>query len=247
MPPDGSRDNDHKLSDTEQVSIIVITHSDHEEELQRMLASLPKGVEVCIVQTVESDMDFFQIDDTFEHEGNEFRTGTWYYKNFSFAKARNHSIDLATNDWCMWMDSDDYLLPQFHDDVKDLVKLPPGVGGVQMGCFGVQTPYEAGQKFEYYAVPHLRAFRKSTGARFKGLVHEQIQPQLETMKYHIAMSSIMIAHMGYVATREQLQARFERNVKLMAAQLATSDFMREYYLRMMQNQLFTLNDLKGNQ
>jgi hypothetical protein len=230
---------------TEHISVIVITHAGHEEELGRMLASLPKGIEVCIVNTVQSDMDYFQIDDCFEHEGNDFRTGTWYYKNFSFSKARNHSIDLATNDWCMWMDSDDYLLPQFHDDVKDLVNLPLGVGGVMMGCFGSQLPYNKGDKTEYYAVPHLRAFRKSTGARFNGLVHEQIQPQIEAARFHITTSSIMIAHMGYIATRDEMQARFERNVRLLSAQLATSDYLRDYYMQMLQNQLFTLNDLKG--
>lgn len=232
---------------TEQISVIVITHAGHEEELGRMLASLPKGIEVCIVNTVESDMDYFQIDDVFDHDGNDFRTGTWYYKNFSFSKARNHSIDLATNDWLVWMDSDDWLLPQFQNDLKDLVTLPKGVGGVMMGCFGCQLPYAAGEKTEYYAVPHLRAFRKSTGVRFNGLVHEQIQPQLEAARWHITTSSIMIAHMGYIATREQLHARFERNVKLLSAQLATSDYMRDYYMRMLQNQLFTINDLKGNQ
>jgi hypothetical protein len=231
------------MSDT--ISVIVITHSEHESELKSMLASLPSGIEVCIVQTVESDMDYFQIDDCFEHEGNECRTGTWYYKNFSFSKARNHSIDLATNDWCVWMDSDDYLLPQFHDDLKDLVNLPPGIGGVMMGCFGSQSPYNKGEKTEYYAVPHLRAFRKSTGARFNGLVHEQIQAQLENARYQVVTSNIMIAHMGYMATREQMGKRFERNVQLLAAQVATSDYMRDYYLACLQRALFTLNDYKG--
>jgi len=227
---------------TEQISVIVITHAGHSEELPKMLASLPKGIEICIVETVESDMDYFQIDDVFEHEGNDYRTGTWYYKNFSFAKARNHSIDLATNDWCVWMDSDDYLLPQFQDDLKDLVKLPKGVGGVTMGCFGSQTPYNPGEKTEYYAIPHLRAFRKSTGVRFTGLVHEQVQPQLEAALFTIVTSSIMIAHMGYIATREDMLARFERNVKLLSAQVATSDHAKEYYLQMLQRALFTLND-----
>jgi hypothetical protein len=230
----------------EQVSVIVITHSDHEEELRGMLASLPKGIEICIVNTIESDMDYFQIDDVFEHEGNDYRTGTWYYKNFSFAKARNYSIDLATNDWCVWMDSDDYLLPQFKDDLKDLVNLPLGVGGVMMGCFGSQPPYNKGEKTEYYAVPHLRAFRKSTGARFNGLVHEQILPQIENARFFVTTSNIMIAHMGYIASREKMQARFERNVRLLSAQLATSDYLRDYYAKMLQNQLYTLNDLKGN-
>jgi hypothetical protein len=43
-----------------------------------------------------------------------------------------------------------------------------------------------------------------------------------------------------------MQARFERNVRLLSAQLATSDYLRDYYAKMLQNQLFTLNDLKGN-
>jgi len=52
----------------------------------------------------------------------------------------------------------------------------------------------------------------------------------------------MIAHMGYIATREDMLARFERNVKLLSAQVATSEYAQDYYLQMLQRALFTLND-----
>jgi hypothetical protein len=78
--------------------------------------------------------------------------------------------------------------------------------------------------------------------RFTGLVHEQVQPQLEAALFTIVTSSIMIAHMGYIATREDMLARFERNVKLLSAQVATSDHAKDYYLQMLQRALFTLND-----
>ena len=211
-----------------------------------MLASLPKGIEVCIVMTEKSDMDHFQLDDYFEHDGNDFRTATWYYKNFSFSKARNYSIEMATNDWCVWMDSDDVLLSHCKDELLKLNDLPRGVGGVFFGCFGVQAPYIEGKNHEYYAVPHLRAFRKSTGARFRGLVHEQILPQIEDAKFQTTTSSILIAHLGYNESREKLIARFERNATLMAGQLATSDYSRPYYERMLANQLNMLNEIRGN-
>jgi glycosyltransferase involved in cell wall biosynthesis len=87
-------------------------------------------------------------------------------QNFSFSKARNHSIDLATNDWLVWMDADDYLLPQFQDDLKDLVNLPKGVGGVTMGCFGSQTPYNPGEKQSITPFPTFGPFgnRRACGS-----------------------------------------------------------------------------------
>lgn len=228
------------------ISFIVITHEPDADNLARMIDSLPTGVEVCIVQTRKGDKDELTQHDDFEDGGRFFRFAEWtYVRLFNFARARNHSAALATNDWVFWIDSDD-ILPTFsHEAVLDIPTLPPGVGGVECGCFGIQPAYKAGEQTGYYHVPHLRAYRKSTGAKWQGLVHEQILPQIEQARFTVVKSTIMVAHMGYVLDRQGMIAKVERNIELLSVQLAHDTYCRDYYQTMLKNQLFTLHDLRG--
>lgn len=203
---------------------------------------------MCIVYTEPAETEALsEITEETTEEGTRFRLRTWKYKagRFSFSTARNHSIDLATNDWLFYVDSDDLLHKEYFSDIQSLRNLPPGVGGVECCCAGYQPAYNPGHRGQYYGLPSLRIFRKSTGARFRGLVHEQIGPQLELLRYTIVQSAILVSHTGYVADRETLQSKIERNVNLLCAQLATSDYCREYYVEQLRNQIFTLHDIKG--
>jgi len=234
---------------TPVLSVAVITRKEDTEHLLRMIDSLPSGVEVAIVSTEKvnraEDEGYFPSEEFEIVNDRLIKTAVWRYRKFSFAKARNHSIELCSSEWIIWMDSDDVLLHTHKAEFLSVVNLPAGVGGVEMNVCGYQPPYKEGERGAQYCIPHLRAFRKSSGALFGGFVHEQIAPQIIERQYKIVQSSILIAHLGYVCTVEEMTNKIERNVELLIAQLAFSDYSREYYLTMLKNQLFTLHDIKG--
>lgn len=231
--------------DAHKISFIVITQASDSDKLERMLKSLPKRVEVCIVVTEKSDRDFFEIDGEFINDERIYRLATWQYKQFSFATARNHSLSLATNDWCIWIDSDDLLLEHQHEDILAIQKLPIGIGGVQFGCFGYHAPWETFEGGQYYAATHLRAFRKSSGVQFRGIVHEQIQPQIEAVELKIITSQILVLHTGYATNKAELNARLQRNLSLLKLQVATSDYLQGYYEAQLAKTITTIHELKG--
>ncbi len=232
----------------ETISVIVITREEDIPLMHRMIGTLPSGVEVSIVITKQADVESFELMEGYEDGGRTFKVGVWSYVKFNFSKARNYSIELASNEWLLWMDSDDMMLDfQREEIVPLLIAQPSGVGGVKMVCTGVQPAYKQGEEAAPYSVWHCRAFRKSSGAIFRGLVHEQIIPQIEIKRFTIVQSSIIIAHMGYVCTKEEMIAKVERNVRLLSAQVGLSDYCLEYYEVMLKNQLFTLHDMKGIQ
>jgi len=228
-----------------QLSFIVITTEADAVMLDRMMASLPKYVEVCIVVTEKSDTEEYTIDGEYSDNDRIIRLARWKYKQFSVAKARNYSIDLASYDWCVWMDSDDVLVTEHHKDVLQIPKLEAGIGGVEFGCAGFHSPVESGAEGEYYAAPHLRAFRKSLGARFRGLVHEQIRPQIEACKMHVLRSHIMVLHLGYMTHRAAMIQKVKRNLDLLKLQVATSDYLPEYYEERLAKTVTTYHEIKG--
>ena len=234
------REKCHKLS------FLVITTAQDAVMLPRMLASLPRRVEICIVLNEKSDADEFTVDGEYTEDDRIVRIATWKYKQFSFAKARNYSIELASYEWCIWIDSDDVLLTHQHPDILKIPNVERGIGGIEFGCVGYHSPIESMDGGEYYAAAHLRAFRKSDGVRFRGFVHEQLRPQIEAQKMGILRSQLMVVHLGYCASENLLRSKIERNLSLLKMQCAVDrEFLPNYYEHMLAKTITTYHELKG--
>lgn len=83
-----------------------------------------------------------------------------------FAKARNFALSKCGYDWCFFVDSDEILTQEAIDVINDL-KANDFYGHKAYWC---ENPTET-----YYA-PRLELFDKSYGFKFKGAVHEYIDP-----------------------------------------------------------------------
>ena len=233
-------------------SFACITCQQDAHYLEDMIASLPKGVELVIVNTIpckddEEESIVLRFDG--ETDGRHTRVADYHYKRWRFDKARNVSIDLCQREWVMWIDSDDRLVPSYHDQLLSITQgVSACVGGVTMGCFGFQPPYEEGKRGAYYATPHLRIFRRSIGAKFRGIVHEQIDAQITEAGFVVVESDVPIIHIGYVTDTKTLLGKMRRNVSLLCQQIATDpDYLTEYYRKALTNNLQTLNELEGLQ
>jgi glycosyltransferase involved in cell wall biosynthesis len=136
-----------------------------------------------------------------------------------FDAARNHTVDLATKDWIMWIDADEslehpenlhkylrqncfdgYAIPQHHVGVE-----PLGVSKTDLPC---------------------RLFRNRLGIRFFGMVHEHPEREMnkgisgeglgsEGGRAAVAvLPDVSILHTGY-STEKIRRERFNRNFPLM--------------------------------
>lgn len=233
------------------LSFAVITQESDAHYLPDMMASLPHSVEVVIVNTIkcksgEEERTILRVDSTIQ-DGRTIRVADYHYTRWSFARARNVSIDLCRREWVFWLDSDDRLVPSTHEQILAVSELSPCVGGVVMGCFGYQPPYEDGKRGAYYATPHLRIFRRSTGANFRGIVHEQIDSQITGAGYTVVECAAPVLHVGYEIDVLTMIGKLERNVSLLCQQLALDpDYLPQYYRGALTSNLATLNDMKGN-
>ena len=132
-----------------------------------------------------------------------------------FDAARNATLDRARGDWVLWIDADEEL-----------------EYGARLLKFLQPNPYEA------YSVAHVhlateppgvlqmdypcRVFRRASGLRFLGVVHEhpsysETQPPRHVM---LLPDSIAVMHTGYATEQVRLE-RFRRNITLMQRDMAT--------------------------
>lgn len=90
-----------------------------------------------------------------------------------FSKARNFSLEQATQDFCLWLDADDVIDPEYRPGFLELKEtLPPHTDVVML-------PYHAA--FDEGGQPTLtyyreRLLRRRAGLRFSGAVHEAVAP-----------------------------------------------------------------------
>ncbi|MBK7034678.1 MAG: hypothetical protein IPI24_14130 [Ignavibacteria bacterium] len=203
--------------------VVIASMSDMHEHLQGMMRTLPPNAEVCILVNEEGDQ--YALSDIDEKTTGTMviRSRKWTYPKgqFSFADARNLAHEMATHDWCFWMDCDERL-PEFqHHGIREAaLTFGGGIGGVMGGqaslstaniIMGVDTEHMG----DYMNIRQCRMYRRSTGAKWEGHCHEQIYNSIREAGYTVRASTITIVHNGYSISRETLLAKIRRNITLL--------------------------------
>ncbi len=133
-----------------------------------------------------------------------------------FAKARNVSLDLATGDWVLILDADEFLAsggPQLRAAAEDPrllaaeLQIENELGDGEVGTFAA-----------------ARFFRRLSDIRFEGRIHEQVAPlilQRCTREPHWKTRQLdtTIRHTGYVPEVFERRGKAERNVRLLETAL----------------------------
>jgi len=230
------------------LSVYCITRKEDVRYLKGMIDSLPRGIELVIVNTVHGKETSLVLDREEMVDGRWVRFATYHYTSWHFANARNAALELCTKSWCWWMDTDDRLHPYHHATLLDIPNLPAGIGGVMCGCYGYQPPYEDGKRGSFYAVVHCRAHRNHPDIRWRGAVHEQIDPQINDLGYKVVEANIAVIHEGYVTDRDTMTAKMGRNVLLLCQQLRDErDYLPDYYIDAIARNSATYIDMKRSQ
>lgn len=183
---------------------------DEEQYLPDCLANAKPFVdEIIIVDTGSTDRTV--------EIANAFGARLFHEKwRNDFAAARNASLRYATGDWILVLDADERLptdsgkLMRRLLDASDVaayrMKLQcPTHGGDAMGTIPIKWP--------------PRLFRNRIGAGYEGIVHECLLPSLRG-KGRIVYSNVTLDHLGYLQSREAMQAKATRNLRLLERQVA---------------------------
>lgn len=126
-----------------------------------------------------------------------------------FDAARNRSIENATGDWILWLDSDEILV---HPENVVKYMRNNGFDGYAIAQHHYSAQPVGIQKTD---IP-CRFFRNHRGVKFYGVVHEHPEKVMnEGVGFVNLVFDVCIAHQGYT-TENIRRGRFKRNIPLLA-------------------------------
>lgn len=150
-----------------EISLCMIVKNE-EKVLARCLESVRELVDEIVIADTGSEDRTVEIARQY--------TGLVYeipWKD-DFAWARNFSFSKAGREYCMWLDADDVISPENREKFLASKKRMDGTEDVVMMKYGMNEGPDGVPSFSYY---RERILKNHRGFRWKGRVHEAIEPR----------------------------------------------------------------------
>ena len=182
------------------LSIIV---KNEERYLRDCLKSVEEVVdEIVLVDTGSTDKTIAIA--------KEFNTKVFNYKwNDDFSAARNFALEHSSGDWILYLDADERLQASSKNEILNLTK----TNSKAAYYCKVKSIDEVNGRPS--VMNYVRLFPNDKSVRFEGRVHEQIEASLIEKNYQIKDSTIVIDHLGYNLSNEELKQKAARNLILL--------------------------------
>ncbi len=173
-----ARENFERLSQRRTLSACIIAR-DEAAHIGRCLESAcAVADQVVVVDTGSRDTTI----DIARRYGVTLGHFTWCD---DFAAARNASLELATGDWILWLDADDYLLPADREKIIRAKSLVPDVG------LYATLVNEGGEETRFR---QLKMFPNRPDIRFEQPVHESVLGALRRAGLELRPTDIQVCH-----------------------------------------------------
>jgi len=192
------------LRNRQTISACMIVKNE-EELLPQCLNSIRNWVDEIIVVDTGSTDRTVEIAESF---GARVFHQEWT-KDFSFH--RNYSIDQATGDWIFIIDADEEFVE------NDLASLRRSLSQDKYRIISINVynlDQDTGQVTSF--LPSVRFFRRDAEFRYDGIVHNQLQYDLDE---EILRLGIRLNHYGYNLSAEKMQRKMARSRELLEKQL----------------------------
>jgi glycosyltransferase involved in cell wall biosynthesis len=164
----------------------------------------------------------------------------------SFSVARNHSFDLASGDYIMWLDGDEHIAD---DDqwrkLRNVLREKDDIAGIQLM---VRNLVPDNQLLEGDLMPVVRLVKNHPIIRFEGKVHNQIGDNLTRYRNQtgdsLGRAAVEIIHVGYALSREEINAKYRERLHLLEHEVehAPNAARKAYYQYQLGNALFMLHE-----
>ncbi|HIE56023.1 MAG TPA: tetratricopeptide repeat protein [Chromatiaceae bacterium] len=197
------------------LSICMIVRNEAKRIQKAIRSVLPFADEVVVVDTGSED-------DTVEIARQlGAKIGYFEWCN-DFSAARNASLDLATGDWIMWLDADDYIPATEWPKLQEVKLLPPN----QAFMFKLQNEGPSNE-----ISLQLRMFPNRPEVRFRYPVHEQVAPALRELGLPLRWVDITVVHTGYHSI-EVIREKKKKYLKLLRERVIAdpSDLVGRFHI-----------------
>ncbi len=194
--------NANIIKNTLKISLCMIV-KDEEKQLDNCLKSIKSYVdEIVIIDTGSTDMTK-QIAFEYTNKVYDFK---WCN---DFARARNFSIEKASNDWVIVLDADEVVTKFNSVGIEQFIhKNQRTVGRLKR-----INPFEDGNEIKKHIERVNRLFNKRF-YKYEGIIHEQIVAK-DQKEYKTEPIEIELNHIGYMNEVVGKTNKIERNIQLL--------------------------------
>lgn len=188
------------------ISVCIIAKNE-EKRIERLLTSLqPYGFEIVLVDTGSSD----RTKTIAAKYTNCIYDFVW---QDDFSAARNFSLSMASNDWILMMDCDEWIQTLNLEELNYFRKhLSHAVGSV------VRENITGTPERSYLSIDQTERFFNRKRFKYTGIIHEQLTPKFEKT-FEAFLLKTTIGHDGYLMSEEERLAKANRNISLLQKQL----------------------------
>lgn len=164
----------------------------------------------------------------------------------SFALARNHSFDLATGDFILVLDGDEYIEDEAGWKLIREVIEDEEVASAQLR---VRNELGPGKLMAADRMWQERVFKNVPDLRYSGRVHNQIEASLHKYMVETGLRRVKrdveVIHTGYALAADKMKDKYRPRLDLLRAEYAeaTSSRYRAYYGYQLGVVLFILEEL----
>lgn len=200
------------------ISICMIMKNE-EKQLRKCLDSIKDfGMELVLVDTGSTDS-------TVEIAGQYTDSVHYFDWIDDFSAARNYALSLASQDWVLILDCDEYVTLLNPDSLTAFMKQHP----TDIGLLSRRNHYELNGTDSVYVDKVERFFNRKL-FHYEGKIHEQVCPipsldadYIKTLPaqalYGKSDITLTVEHTGYNASLEELAEKAARNNKLLLEML----------------------------
>lgn len=190
------------------ISVCIIAKNE-EQNIEKCLKRLRVyDWEIVVVDTGSED----RTREIASHYADKVADYAWTQ---DFAAARNFSVSLASHDWILGIDCDEYLEEIDVDAMTSLAEKHP----VSVGLLFIRNHYQMNGTDSVYAGLVERFFDRRY-YHYSGAIHEQIVPkEPEKYAHSTFQTPLILDHSGYNGSEEALKEKAQRNISLLEKDL----------------------------
>ncbi|MEK4514793.1 glycosyltransferase [Paenibacillus sp. FSL H8-0122] len=198
-----------KLNAEKKLSLCMIVHNE-ERWLDNCLRSIREAVdEIIIVDTGSTDRT--------RKIAEDFGAAVYDYPwQDNFSEARNYSLEQATGDWVLWLDADEEVRSGDAMNVRQVLQTDAEtilLAGIHLFSYYGENPPD---RQRAHGMNQVRMFRRESGFRFRGSVHEQLHlPGRDIGQSMIIQLPVTVYHYGYLDETVSQRDKDKRNMLIL--------------------------------
>lgn len=199
-----------------------------------------KYIEECLKHLMPYQMEIIVVDtgstDSTRRIASKYTPNVYDFEwTDDFAAARNFAISKATNNWILILDCDEYLIDMDISAIRACMQKHIR----HVGVLKLRNLFTKEDGERVYRLDEIPRFFNKNFYEYRFRIHEQITPKgtedISDVRLMTFYLPIDVEHCGYDISKEEMQKKQERNLRLLEQAVGETDYDDYIYFQIGQS------------